>query len=354
MTIVWGHNNFRLKAVPPEEIGMFNRELTGYTFELRQKYGHLFWIPFIPLGKFWVIKKPDGKLYHCPADIEAQLEQRYPIRTSLWAWTGPLLIIGGMIIFSISEKVHEYNWKKEAKESYAAAATSLTDRIKNTRAGDYLLLQVKQPGNNYYDYNKVPLKVLSVHNDELTVARISAQYKDGESKGIVSNVREEQDNYNSEDDIAGMEFKYGIKDSFVISKTALRQAVCTDNLGEGKFDGISIKEFSGTGHCMLKNIVHVEGPVLKLVDLAPEKKDGKYYEIKNVGFNVHADSLVAYSKGEPWQISKERQFYYGDIIAIKCNTKDSAILYTSDYKKRVYKNKIDNTGYSIQCSSLTE
>jgi hypothetical protein len=74
MTIVWGHNNFRLKAADPAEIGIFDKELSNYKFELRQKYGHLFWIPFIPLGKFWVIKKPDGKLYHCPPDIEARLK----------------------------------------------------------------------------------------------------------------------------------------------------------------------------------------------------------------------------------------------------------------------------------------
>ncbi|MES1181432.1 MAG: hypothetical protein ABUL44_01425, partial [Flavobacterium sp.] len=87
MTIVWGHNNFRLKAVAPAELGLINKDLAGVTFELRQKYGHLFWIPFIPLGKFWVVKKADNKLYHCPPEIEMQLQQRYPMRTSLWAWT---------------------------------------------------------------------------------------------------------------------------------------------------------------------------------------------------------------------------------------------------------------------------
>jgi len=365
MTIVWGHNNFRLKSVPPHEIGLMDRELSGLSFELRQKYGHLFWIPFFPLDKFWVVRKKDGKLYHCPHDIEMQLKQRFPMRTSIWAWTGPLLIVAGLLIFSISEKMEKSRWAKQAKESYTAAANTLTARVNAIKPNDYLLFSVKQLNSRYYDYSKVPVKVLTVNGDSVVLSSISSKYKNEDKvKTTVSDaavagpasreVREAPQEYSSIEDIVGMEIKHGIKDSFTVSKKMLLNAVCHDNENDNIFEGVAIKNFTTQGNCMLKDIVHVEGPVLKMVNLTDEKRDGKYYELQNVGFSVQADSIITFKKDGTWSLSKERQFYFGDIIAIKCNTKDSAILYSSDYRKRVYKNKIDNTGYQMKFEAISE
>ncbi|MEI9957972.1 MAG: hypothetical protein WDM90_17095 [Ferruginibacter sp.] len=298
-----------------------------------------------------------------------QLQQRFPMRTSIWAWTGPLLIIAGLLIFTISEKVESNRWANRAKEEYAATADALTAKVNDIKPHDYLLFSVRPNASTFYDYGKIPVKVISVNGDSILVRRISPKFKDVvESKTNVSDAAaivdaprttetisgEPSDSYNSIEDIAAMEIKHAAKDSFTISKKMLLNAICHDNQNENKFEGVAIKGFTTQGNCMLKDIVHVEGPVLKMVNLTEEKNDGKYYELQNVGFSVQADSIITFKKDGTWSLSKERQFYFGDIIAIKCNTKDSAILYTSDYKKRVYKNKIDNTGYQMKFSAIAE
>jgi hypothetical protein len=63
MVFVWGHNNFCIKSVKPIDLGIIENNYDNITFELRQKYGHLFYIPFIPLGKMWVVNKHDGQFY---------------------------------------------------------------------------------------------------------------------------------------------------------------------------------------------------------------------------------------------------------------------------------------------------
>ena len=75
MMLVWGHNNFKIKTVEPHEIGLYDAAFNNIKFVCRQKYGHLFWIPFIPLGKIWTVDKGDGKMYVCHPDIEQQLNQ---------------------------------------------------------------------------------------------------------------------------------------------------------------------------------------------------------------------------------------------------------------------------------------
>ena len=76
MRIVFGHNNFRVKALAPVEIGITDTDYKQYMFELRQKYAHLFWIPIFPLSQIWVLRKPNGQLYDCPKDIENKLNNR--------------------------------------------------------------------------------------------------------------------------------------------------------------------------------------------------------------------------------------------------------------------------------------
>lgn len=348
MTIVWGHNNFRLKAVEPAELGMLDKSFNGIKFELRQKYGHLFWIPFIPLEKMWVVKKQDGKLYECPREIQAVLRERYPMRTSLWAWTGPLLIIAGLISFAAYNKYENYSWEKRSKENYIKAAAGLTEKIKTLVPGDYVLLSVKQSKNNYYDYDKVPLKVLAVNNDSVTVGRINLQYRNAGTNNTDNLSVSESEKYHSKEDLAGMELRNDVMDKFTISKTTLLQGVCTDNTNESQFPGVAITGFTNAGNCMIKEIVHVDGPVLQMVRLNPDEMDGRYYEFKNMGFDVQADSIVTTKREESWQISKIRKFDHGDTIAIKCNTKDVAILYSSDKAKKVYKTKIDNSGYTLK------
>jgi hypothetical protein len=349
MTIVFGHNNFLLKSVAPVEIGLIDKSFNNYKFEQRQKYGHLFWIPFIPLGKIWVVKKPDGKLYQCPLGIETDLQQRYPARTSIWAWTGPLLIMAGLLIYTVNDKIERYSNEKYNQERLLKDADILAEKVKAIGEGDYLVMSVKESGNGYYE-NEVPLKVIKVNTDSVTVGRITIQYM-GTNNSNLSDLTDAE-RYNSQEDLARLELRNGIMGKFSISKKVLQDAICKEYGGGTKFAGAAIQPFTNQGNCMLINIIHQEGPLLKQVTLNSEKRDDKYYEFENKGFGVTADSIITFKKDDSWQISKERDFEYGSIIAIKCNTKDSAILYTSNKQKQVFKTKIDNTEYSLKISAM--
>ena len=390
--IVWGHNNFLLKTVQPSDLGIFDKSYNGITFELRQKYGHLFWIPFIPIGKIWVMRKGDKHMYQCPNNIERTLEQQFNARTSVWAWSGPLLLIGGFILFGISSTIEQAQREKRNKESFSKTNDKTASKLDSLVIGNYIMLNVKvnNKENNYYDNNKIPLKVLGVLGDSISLGVIYSPYakekasalNNGKKKNnivigdIISEnetkmeireeaIRDVPNNYNNrreesyesineEYDVARFETKFGIIDSFKMAIKDLKKGVNNDYGNENNFDGIKIKPIALNGFCMVKEIWYVNGPILKEVNLDGVKRDGRYFELENKGFDAQADSIVSMDKAVEWQLSKKRSLKYGEVIAIKTNGKSRAMLYCSDNNKKVYKSFIDNTDYRLMIGQETK
>ncbi|MCX6182141.1 MAG: hypothetical protein NT150_09465 [Bacteroidetes bacterium] len=57
MKIIFGTGSFKLVRNKPSELGLpfdLDKEMT---IEKRQRYFHLFWIPFFSIGQIWVFKK---------------------------------------------------------------------------------------------------------------------------------------------------------------------------------------------------------------------------------------------------------------------------------------------------------
>lgn len=89
--IVFGHNNFLVKKytsvdlnLPPDE------SFQGVSFEVRQRYAHLFWIPFFPIRKLWAIKKPgDNNLYEMPVQFKQLIlaQKKSDIKTPWYSWS---------------------------------------------------------------------------------------------------------------------------------------------------------------------------------------------------------------------------------------------------------------------------
>ena len=339
MLLVWGHNNFRLKAVSPIEIGIINPTFQGMQFELRQKYGHLFWIPFIPLGQIWVTKKSDGRLYNCPDEIEKLLRDRYPSKGSIWAWTGPLLIIAGVIIAGISEKVQTSNRQQEYAQSYTESNTLLSKQVGDIQQNDYLVFNIKEGAAKYYDYKNIPLKVVRVNKEVVTLGTIYTSLESTESMNELSK-------------LPYAEMMNGILDTFTVTKSSLEKSVCKKHDEESTFPGITLPKINGSTQWKLKEIHHIEGPMLKELSLDESKKgDSHYYELENKGFPAEADSIVSITPGIEWALSKKRRLDIQDTIALKASGNGTALLYCHDAQKKEYTIKIKNGSYRLAIES---
>jgi hypothetical protein len=67
--------------------------------ECRQRYFHIWFLPFFPLGKFWVLKK-GNEWYPLSKEQEKEMERRAEIpATPLYMWAGAVVVPLTIILF---------------------------------------------------------------------------------------------------------------------------------------------------------------------------------------------------------------------------------------------------------------
>src|SRR5690349_9358749 len=103
MRIVFGWNTFKIRSFSLPELGI--KEEPGISIEARQKYFHLFWIPFFSMGRKWAVRK-GGQLYELPQSLETLVKTSSAtsaVKTPFYTYAGPLLIAAGVIFYQIND-----------------------------------------------------------------------------------------------------------------------------------------------------------------------------------------------------------------------------------------------------------
>jgi hypothetical protein len=130
--IVYGWNNYLLKSITPEELGIFAKDQPEMKFEYRQKYFHLFFIPFFPIGRFWAVKIA-GQMYEPTPDALASLQSlRATGKKGVWAWSGILAIAAAVFFYNISSSIAEKQYQKDLAVNVAALSAFFREKEKTS------------------------------------------------------------------------------------------------------------------------------------------------------------------------------------------------------------------------------
>lgn len=129
--------------------------------EIYQKYGHLFWIPFVPLYKIGLLNCTHCKLALEKKEVPAELLNEFELTKKeapipKWTFIGLLLFVILIIVFSITNSNNE----KEQNLMF-----------NNPKVGDYY------NGKLLFDNQYVVYKLVSVKNNEykLVVSNYQAE-----------------------------------------------------------------------------------------------------------------------------------------------------------------------------------
>jgi hypothetical protein len=135
--IVFGWNSFRILECKPSKIGMAEEYDHQFTIERRQKYFHLFWIPFFGIGKIWIIKKRgDDKMYEPTPELHRLLEVlAIETKTPWYTFSLFFLLIGGGILFSLYSAVDDYSRHKTYEASLVERKEEFSNSINHPPAG---------------------------------------------------------------------------------------------------------------------------------------------------------------------------------------------------------------------------
>jgi hypothetical protein len=327
MVIVWGSNHYRLKKISPTDIGLLDPSFNGITFELRQRYGHLMWIPIFPLGKIWVVNKGDGNKYVCPTEIEDRLNA-YGFRKSklsvfAWSW---FLIIGIVMLFLyIQGNIQEKKYAAYQEEQKVSSGQALKERVKELTTNDCLFFLNANS-------TQVPMQVLAVKGDSI---RLGGWAHAGQTEPM-------DDYYERGDEQPYYEkpVSFSFWTSRALLLTGLDMQIASKN---GKEVGIQLYNFNQK--FWLCKIGAITPPKLAISE--SEGTTNYYCEIINKGRSVKADSIVAYTNNSSiarWELSKNRDLAHGNKIAVKTNVEGNALLYCSDADGRSYAFKLTNSG----------
>jgi|GEM_PF-2344991 len=369
--IIYGHNNFNRLTVNPTEIGLFDNSYANITFQLRQRYAHIFWIPIFPLAQVWIVNKGDGKLYECPFEIRQILNERFAKKgPSVFAFSGLLLVAIIGLFYYISEKVSSYQSQKNYEARIEKEGQDATAQVNTLHANEFLIFSSKAKDESYFSSEGTVMKVLDVNGDAVTLgtytkrtttitpsvedARAGAVKTEDEvvsarEEGVASTKTSPVISYFDADDVDQKIIKIDVElrlaDTIKVSKGELQKAIAV-KANDKEFKGVELKDFSADKNFKLEKIKDLRGPILKEKSDAAGKSSN-YFEITNYGYAANADSIVSQTPAVQWQLSKMHYMGTEETIAVKNNGKGKAILYCSDGKKNVYKFNIDNESYSV-------
>lgn len=323
MRIVFGVRHFKLKEYTLKELGIPNEGNANVTIERRQKYFHLYWIPFFPTGKKWALRK-GSELYELPPQYETFLNAKgVDANTSPFAFALPMLVAVGFLIFYVGSSVEKYTSRKRSDANYKTLVATMHEELSNPSICDYYHFQTTK------DYSDKYLKVFTVKGDSIQLQ-----------------LAEDANNWYSHKGAGELACKFSEnpneKSLAWFSKEELKEFINPERRGSN-FEG-SYLPFNGDSRTYkLMNIYHFQAP--KLVDIGIGK-------IKD-----HSISLSIVNKGVSTSITEiknvQGEVFWTDKLPLKIAANETFELHGTfgkvpEYIAQITCKDIENVSYTYQ------
>jgi len=233
--IVYGWNSFVVGKYRPSDIGLDANMDGQVVFERRQKYAHLFWIPFFGIGQIWVLRKAnDSNQYKLQPDIEKVLQYKYPSHKTPWyTFSLPIAAAAIGLIVYFSNMYSSYASQKRYAENEVNRIAEQTAVASDAKPGTYIRLDGKE--------RDVYLKVLSNDEKGLTcVVSRPSEYHYGDNAMLEAFVNDGKT----------------LLDTMVIAKADMLKTVNTNTAG---FTGFEV--IPGEGNSTMQEVKYYPNPV---------------------------------------------------------------------------------------------
>lgn len=214
MSIVFGHRNFKIRDIYPHELGL-TTDTTNFNIEIRQKYFHIYWIPFFGLGKIWAIRK-NGELYELPVQYIQEIKRRkIKVRSPWYTYTWPILICLGFLIYGVNERIKENRWREQDMKSFTENIQTLNYDIDHAKVNEIFTLdnttEVSSESAMY-------LKVEKIYADKILFTLIPGFFLDSSQLELEECYNQNKTNLDTIS-IKKAELKKAINNDFEVSRT---------------------------------------------------------------------------------------------------------------------------------------
>jgi hypothetical protein len=292
MLLVFGVRHFTMKTYNPAEIGLTDPSWNNVRFEAVQKYFHMMYIPFFPVGKFIGVRT-NGNLYHLTPQVASQIDQQSLLRKTPWySFIGPIIMMLVLIIASINSMVSDHNYtvmKNERIGEYRAYATKLID---SPSLFDYYQMAIDTNGgeNNYVSHQTNTVYRVIGFNDK------AIQF---------GTAHEDPFAYLSDPnwDAWLNFFDDSIHNSFWLDKAVLKNALIPSADEEYSFDGVKISMFGKPRYMRIDATHTIDGPEFEYY-FGSSSRGEISFDLKNVGERAENISIKKISGNGTWIMSE--------------------------------------------------
>jgi hypothetical protein len=143
MLIVFGIRHVTLQRHKAHEFGFNDPSWSNTEIEAAQRYFHLLYIPFFPLDKIYGIRGTDRQLYKVTPQVETQIRSyKLNYRTPWYTFSGLILLLGALMIFSIMERKKGERQARLSEEGTTNYNTTLTEMMEHPSLFDYYEFEI--------------------------------------------------------------------------------------------------------------------------------------------------------------------------------------------------------------------
>jgi len=278
MSIIFGHKHFKIKEINPQELGL--PDDYDYHIEIRQKYFHIYWIPFFGLGKIWAIRR-NGELYELPNEYHHLIQERQiEVKSPWYTYTLCILILLGFMIYFGIEKVEDYN-RINQTETYINE-TDFGYKIENATINQiYTLKDMK----DYSSDAEMYLKVEKIYTDRIRFSIIPRRF-------VSSSASEIEDYYNKNK----MQLKV-----VTILKSDLKNSYVKD------YQATESQKFNGKNLLKTANLYRISAiderfRIIINAKLLSANEEEMQIQLKNTGTALTILSIKNIQNNVPWDI----------------------------------------------------
>lgn len=311
MRIIFGKNDYLIKSVSAKKLGIDNPQYQEWSFELRQKYFHLFFIPTFSLGQSWYINK-NGILHHITPTLLEILEEKYEYKLQYGAFTLPILLFTFAFCFWFYNVLDDYRISQINNKEINYERDELKQAFNHIDSNSVLVF-------NYDIY----YKIVATQKDSLLIALLDENI-------IISDTTIDFNNINGLSKI----YLYSIlgkrNQPIWVSKKDIIESYKNEEDNIKLFDS---EPLSFIEYYTIDNANFIE-------NTNPNAKSIYYFEIQNIGLDAYIDSIVSLDINNDWHLSKEKNIKFLDKFAIKTKEGEKAILY--------YRTPKNNKSHSVR------
>jgi hypothetical protein len=169
MKIVFGTNSLLIKSYTPIELGFSNSTQQDWKIEHRQSYFHLYWLPTIPTGRVWCIKKPnDSNRYELSSQQIEHIESLgLSHRFNWFSLTLPLLLLAGFLGFILFNYYKGFQHENDVESYFKEKTDFFTKKINSPSKHDYIIFNAMDDSSKS---STIYCKVVDFNKDSIKLA----------------------------------------------------------------------------------------------------------------------------------------------------------------------------------------